>query len=143
MLSEARHRRLSVGRRKPQAELSLSPHDGHLLLELQLHPLRGPGRDRGHAHRERGPARGPGGGPSLGVLLALLQEAGVDALRGQLAVDGPCPLLLEDHAGDALRGHPTPRSRRPRPTAAAGSGTSPPGREPVLFSNTCRTLTRA
>jgi hypothetical protein len=101
----AGHGRLTVGRPQGEAELAPAPDERHLLLELHLETLGGPRRDGGHAHGEEGaagrPARGRTFSRRLLFLLALLQQAGVDALGGQLPVDGARPLLLEDHAGDA------------------------------------------
>ncbi len=115
----ARHRRLAVGRSETEAELPLPLHEGHLLLELQLDPLGRPGGDRRHPDRERRAPGGPAGGARL--FLALLQEARVDALAGELAVDGPRALLLEDHARNALEVVPDrevahhPRGRQAEP----------------------------
>jgi hypothetical protein len=96
--------RLTVGRPQGQSELALAVDERHLLLELHLETLGGPGRDGRDAHREERASRRPAGGRafarSLFVLLALLQQPGVDALRGQLAVDGPRALLLQDDSGD-------------------------------------------
>ena len=77
--------RLAFGRLQREAQLAAAGDDAGLLLELELDALGRPRRDRRHARRERGASGWP---RRALVFLALLQQAGVDALGRELAVDG-------------------------------------------------------
>ena len=102
-------RSLAVRRTEYQAELADASDEGHLSLELQLQPFGGVGRDGRDRHGEERGAGGPrrAAVPSFAILLlALLEQAGINALVGEFLVDGAGPLLLQDHSGDALEAVP-------------------------------------
>ena len=123
-LEAAGHRRLAVWWAQRQAELAPAVEVGDLLLELELQAL---GAQGGDGRDPRGEGRPPGGaGAAVVVLLALLKEAGVDPPGGQLPVDGPGPLLLEDDPGDSHEVVPD----REVADESGGRQTKAPGRLP-------------